>query len=608
MTGGPMSGRHASRVAGAYMVLALLWILVSDGLLVLLDVELAGPAAIIKGVAFVLVTGVVLYMAERRSAGRLAASAAEAVRSEQAAQIINEEYERIAGHLSAVLDAMPLPIVALEADGTVVMWNAAAESTFGWSAQEVVGQTNPIVPAGSRGEYEALIGRALAGEAVRGAEIIRRRKDGSSVHLRLHTAPVKAEDGGTVGIVAVFEDVTAERRMRAELADYREHLEDLVEERTTELRETNARLAEATNAKSAFLARLSHDLRTPLNSIIGFTRLLLKEMPGPINDEQRKQLAMVEGAGAHLLELINDVLDLSKIEAGRLELTFADVAVGELAEEIAALMSPLAAEKGLAWQLDVADPDVVLETDRRKVIQILANLLGNAVKFTREGSVGLSVRRDDGDVLFEVTDTGIGVPAEAQERIFQEFEQVSPDDRADGTGLGLAIAQRLAGLLHGSISLNSEPGAGSTFTLRLPLIVPEPDAGAVDTPKPLILTVDDDVDALDSYGYQFGRRGYRVVRALTGAQALERARVLHPDLIMLDIVLPDTDGLEILRALKAEAATADIPVVCASVIRLEHVPEGAEAALVKPLDESSLVSTVEQVLNASDRRQGEGRS
>ncbi|MDI6900280.1 MAG: ATP-binding protein [Anaerosomatales bacterium] len=604
-----MSGRHASRVAGAYMVLALLWILVSDGVLVLLDVELAGPAAIIKGVAFVLVTGVVLYVAERRSAGQLAATAAEAVRSEQAAQIINEEYERIAGHLSAVLDAMPLPIVALEGDGTVVMWNTAAESTFGWSAQEVIGQTNPIVPAGSRGEYEALIGRALAGEAIRGAEIARLRKDGVMVPLRLHTAPITAEeDGRAVGIVAVFEDVTAERRMRAELADYREHLEDLVEERTTELRETNARLAEATNAKSAFLARLSHDLRTPLNSIIGFTRLLLKEMPGPINDEQRKQLAMVEGAGAHLLELINDVLDLSKIEAGRLELTFADVAVGELAEEIAALMSPLAAEKGLAWQLDVADPDVVLETDRRKVIQILANLLGNAVKFTREGSVGLSVRRDDGDVLFEVTDTGIGVPAEAQERIFQEFEQVSPDDRADGTGLGLAIAQRLAGLLHGSISLNSEPGAGSTFTLRLPLIVPEPDAGAVDTPKPLILTVDDDVDALDSYGYQFGRRGYRVVRALTGAQALERARVLHPDLIMLDIVLPDTDGLEILRALKAEAATADIPVVCASVIRLEHVPEGAEAALVKPLDESSLVSTVEQVLNASDRRQGEGRS
>lgn len=591
------------------MVLALLWILVSDGVLVLLDVELAGPAAIIKGVAFVLVTGVVLYVAERRSAGQLAATAAEAVRSEQAAQIINEEYERIAGHLSAVLDAMPLPIVALEGDGTVVMWNTAAESTFGWSAQEVIGQTNPIVPAGSRGEYEALIGRALAGEAIRGAEIARLRKDGVMVPLRLHTAPITAEeDGRAVGIVAVFEDVTAERRMRAELADYREHLEDLVEERTTELRETNARLAEATNAKSAFLARLSHDLRTPLNSIIGFTRLLLKEMPGPINDEQRKQLAMVEGAGAHLLELINDVLDLSKIEAGRLELTFADVAVGELAEEIAALMSPLAAEKGLAWQLDVADPDVVLETDRRKVIQILANLLGNAVKFTREGSVGLSVRRDDGDVLFEVTDTGIGVPAEAQERIFQEFEQVSPDDRADGTGLGLAIAQRLAGLLHGSISLNSEPGAGSTFTLRLPLIVPEPDAGAVDTPKPLILTVDDDVDALDSYGYQFGRRGYRVVRALTGAQALERARVLHPDLIMLDIVLPDTDGLEILRALKAEAATADIPVVCASVIRLEHVPEGAEAALVKPLDESSLVSTVEQVLNASDRRQGEGRS
>lgn len=591
------------------MVLALLWILVSDGVLMLLDVELAGPAAIIKGVAFVLVTGVVLYVAERRSAGQLAATAAEAVRSEQAAQIINEEYERIAGHLSAVLDAMPLPIVALEADGTVVMWNTAAESTFGWGAQEVIGQTNPIVPAGSRGEYEALIGRALAGEAIRGAEIARLRKDGVMVPLRLHTAPITAEeDGRAVGIVAVFEDVTAERRMRAELADYREHLEDLVEERTTELRETNARLAEATNAKSAFLARLSHDLRTPLNSIIGFTRLLLKEMPGPINDEQRKQLAMVEGAGAHLLELINDVLDLSKIEAGRLELTFADVAVGELAEEIAALMSPLAAEKGLAWQLDVADPDVVLETDRRKVIQILANLLGNAVKFTREGSVGLSVRRDDGDVLFEVTDTGIGVPAEAQERIFQEFEQVSPDDRADGTGLGLAIAQRLAGLLHGSISLNSEPGAGSTFTLRLPLIVPEPDAGAVDTPKPLILTVDDDVDALDSYGYQFGRRGYRVVRALTGAQALERARVLHPDLIMLDIVLLDTDGLEILRALKAEAATADIPVVCASLIRLEHVPEGAEAALVKPLDESSLVSTVEQVLNASDRRQGEGRS
>ncbi len=608
MTGGPVTGRHAYRVAAAYVVIALLWILVSDGVLLLFEVELAGPAALAKGMLFVLVTGAALYVAERRSAERLAASAAHAARNEQATRTLTEEYERTASYLSAVLDAMPLPVVALQADGTVVMWNAAAERTFGWSAREVIGQANPIVATNSRDEYEALLGRALGGEAVRGAEIVRRHKDGSPVYLRLHTAPVRAEDDGLIGAVAVFEDVTAERRMRAELADYREHLEDLVDERTSELRDTNIRLADATNAKSAFLARLSHDLRTPLNSIIGFTRLLLKEMPGPLNAEQRKQLGMVEAAGAHLLELINDVLDLSKIEAGRLELTFADVAVGEMAGEVADLVAPLAAEKGLAWQLDVDDPDLVVETDRRTATRILGNLLGNAVKFTRTGSVGLSVRRDGESVLFEVTDTGIGIPPEAQERIFEEFEQVSRDDRADGTGLGLAIARRLAGLLHGSITLQSEPGAGSTFTLELPLHAPEPEPEVVKTRAALILTVDDDVDALDSYGYQFGRRGYRVVRALTGAQALERARALHPDLVVLDIVLPDVDGFEVLRSLKADPVTADIPVVCASVMRLELLPEGAEAALVKPLDESDMVSTIERVLKTSDRQQGEGQT
>jgi PAS domain S-box-containing protein len=269
------------------------------------------------------------------------------------------------------------------------------------------------------------------------------------------------------------------RRAEEELFRHREHLEELVEERTVELRELNERLRQATEAKSRFLAHMSHELRTPLNSVIGFTAMMLKGMAGELNPEQEKQLGMVDRAGKQLLRLVNDVLEISKIEAGRMSVEPGDVTLAELVDDVAATIRPLADEKDLALHVAVGDGETVLHTDRGKLGEVLVNVLANAVKFTERGDVELDARAEEPDVVFTVTDTGIGIAPEDQERIFDEFEQAKRPGGAGrsvrGTGLGLAISKRLTELLGGTLRVESEPGRGSVFVLRVPRVIEDED-------------------------------------------------------------------------------------------------------------------------------------
>lgn len=379
------------------------------------------------------------------------------------------ELELVSRRLETVIDAAPVAIVALDVEGRVTLWNPAAERMFGWTEAEVLGTPHPIVPPEAVTEYQEKIGEVFSGGQHIGLELKRMRKDGSSITVRLNSAPLTGENGALLGVLGLLEDVSEAAEVRAELERYREGLEDLVRARTAELEETNEQLAAATAAKSAFLASMSHELRTPLNSIIGFTSLLLQGMVGPLNEEQTRQLDMVSASGQQLLALIDDILDLSRIEVGKVDVAAQRVALADLIEAVERVFRPLTEQSGLVWRCEY-DEAVTLLTDPRLAEQVLANLLSNAIKYTVAGSVSLDVRVLADEVRFAVADTGPGIPPDVQTIIFEEFERGPETRRAaiQGTGLGLAISSRIAALLGGRIELSSIQGEGSIFTFVLP--------------------------------------------------------------------------------------------------------------------------------------------
>jgi signal transduction histidine kinase len=278
--------------------------------------------------------------------------------------------------------------------------------------------------------------------------------------------------GQPVGLLAALEDITERKRNEAELRKYRMDLERLVEERTAELAVAMEKAQEADRLKSAFLASMSHELRTPLNSIIGFTGIILQGLVGSLNDEQAKQMGMVQHSARHLLSLINDVLDISKIEAGQLKVEAERFDMAQLVAEVLGGLQPVADKKGLTLDCRMAPEVGDLVGDRRRVEQILINLLNNALKFTERGGVHLHCRVENGFVATSVRDTGIGIKPEDQAKLFQAFRQIDTGlaRRYEGTGLGLNICKRLVDLLGGSIWVESA-GAdqGSSFTFTLPV-------------------------------------------------------------------------------------------------------------------------------------------
>jgi signal transduction histidine kinase/CheY-like chemotaxis protein len=464
-------------------------------------------------------------------------------------------------------------------------------------------------------QWYLLLGVGLIAVAFTGSALLANRLTGRLRRLRYAADQIGAGRLDTEIVVEGGDEVgrLAERfrAMAGQLRDHIATLEQKVDERTRDLRLKAEELARAnddlvrlTKLKSDFLARMSHELRTPLNSIIGFSELLLAEGCGPVNEEQRDGLERVVRNGKNLLQLINDILDISKIEADRLTLKFGPASLRSIVDNALSSMMLRATAKKIALTAAV-DPEVpTLYTDEVRVLQILNNLLSNAVKFTRQGGVTLTARAVGGGVVIAVQDTGIGIAAADVPKLFTEFYQTDSGKARefDGTGLGLAITRRLSEALGGGVTVTSEAGVGSTFTVTLPIVAPgaETEAAAAAATReaeqaagqrrvggqPTILIVDDDQATHRLMAENLKPLGARFLTATTGAAGLQAARTEHPDLILLDIRLPDRQGWEVLHDLKVDPVTVDIPVIVVSVLDREALgfSLGASDYIVKPVN------------------------
>jgi signal transduction histidine kinase/DNA-binding response OmpR family regulator len=366
----------------------------------------------------------------------------------------------------------------------------------------------------------------------------------------------------------------------------------------------------ANQAKSTFLASMSHEFRTPLNAIIGYAEMLEEEAGDAGQEDLLPDLGKIRSAGRHLLGVINDVLDLSKIEAGRTDLYLETFSVAALVDEVAATVRPMAEGKGNRLEV-VYDAGLgEMYSDLTKVRQTLLNLTGNASKFTEAGMVTLSARREGDDVVFDVTDTGIGIAPEHLDRLFQPFSQAesSTARRFGGTGLGLVISRRFSEMLGGDVTVQSQPGVGSTFTVRLPAhfeqhaaAPAEPAAGAPapsQVPAPVrasangsaVLVIEEDAAVRQLLEGVLTEEGYRVVTAAGDADTVELARRLHPDAITIDLALPSLAGWELLAAIKADSELSATPVIVLLVLdEVAGVPLGATDYLTKPVQRERLV-------------------
>jgi signal transduction histidine kinase/ActR/RegA family two-component response regulator len=403
-----------------------------------------------------------------------------------------------------------------------------------------------------------------------------------------------------------------------EVQRHRDHLEELVRERTTELRWAKERAEVASQAKTDFLARMSHELRTPLNAIMGYAQIL--KMDGTLTERQQAFLKTIHGSGEHLLMLIVDILDLSRIEAGKTALHLTPINPIALVAMLDDILHIKAAEKQLTFLAQCGDDvPTALLADERRLRQVLINLLTNAIKFTPSGVVRVGMQLAGVDpvnmharIRFEVQDSGIGIPAEDQQRIFEPFEQAGDSrSRAAGTGLGLSISRQLVRLMGGELHLQSQEGEGSLFWFELSFPVVQAVAlrgnaqeavTGYEGPRRSILIVDD-VEANRAMLVELLQSlGFTTQQAANGQEALERAQAMLPDLVLMDLAMPVMDGLEATRRLRATAHTRELPVIALSanvsdLHRDQALVAGATMFMAKPIDSAALLVSVGQCLS-----------
>jgi PAS domain S-box-containing protein len=489
-------------------------------------------------------------------------------------------------HFEVLVRNSPVAIVVLDIDHHVLSCNPAFEQLYGYTQSEVIGANldDLITTPETRSQAVSYTVQAAQSRTVQGIGQ-RRRKDGSMVDVEVLAVPVII-DGVRTGMMGLYHDVS-------ELLSARQ-------------------VAEAANsAKSQFLANMSHELRTPLNAIIGYSEMLEEDATDRGHDDYVPDLQKIRAAGRHLLALINDVLDLSKIEAGKLDLYLETFDLTTAITDVATTVDPLVTRRHNRLTVHCARDLGAIHSDLTRVRQVLLNLLSNASKFTENGVITLAAERQGAAVVLRVTDTGIGMTPEQMGRLFEPFSQAetTTSKKYGGTGLGLAITRRFCELMGGDVDVESEMGRGSTFTVRLPVdaavplgaeAAPVVPANGGDAPRPsqrrvgLVLVIDDDPAARAITHRALSRDGYEVVEAADGESGLAAAKARHPDLITLDVLMPGMDGWAVLAALKADPAVATIPVILQTIVEDRNMgfALGAAEYLTKPIDRKQLTSLV----------------
>jgi PAS domain S-box-containing protein len=537
----------------------------------------------------------------------LGAPAAAALRTAElfaSLEVERRSAAREALRFGTVLDQMADGVIVVDAKGRVERSNASAQELLGSALADVPVQEWParfdlVSPDGrALGPAEFPLVRAMRGERVRRATFIVRSDWGAERHLSCSAGPIVKQSGEPAGAAMVLRDVSDEHQY----AEMLRHTNRELRRQADVLEQVNQQLREATKAKDQFLAVMSHELRTPINAIMGYSDLLDLGVKGPLNDDQRAMLSRVRETSRHLLGLINEVLDLAKIGAGRMDLVLAEVDAGAVVQGAARQILPLAEAKGLYLRVEPPPPQrhpAIVRADETRLMQIIVNLLSNAVKFTDSGGVTVACEREGEDVLIRVTDTGPGVPPHEAERIFEEFYQVEGGlSRASGgTGLGLAIARRFARLMGGDIAVDTRADDGSTFILCLPSAGSRGRDGQVAADagrETTVLMLAHEAGVIGRLSEELGGEP-RLLGATDPAHFAALARRDRPALVAIDATVPGFGAWRALAALSGDPATSRLRVLLFAV----HDEAGARAIdlglfslLSKPLSVESVTDSV----------------
>jgi PAS domain S-box-containing protein len=502
--------------------------------------------------------------------------------------------------LQSMLDSMSDGVIVADDTGEMLVINPAAERllkvsssdllTDNWAERHGLYRPDMVTPY-PNGEFPLM--KAISGQVTESAQVfvLGDRSDTQGIWLSVDARPIRDEDGVVHNGVAIFRNITASKRAEEALLRAKE-------------------AAEAANrSKSQFLANMSHELRTPLNAIIGYSEILEEQATDLGQEDYIPDLQKIHSAGRHQQSLIDDILDLSKIEAGKMELDLTTFDISEMITEVTTTVQAVVEKNGNTLEVNCASEMGFMHADMTKVRQVLFNFLSNAGKFTENGTIRLEATRVNVDnremVRFAVRDTGIGMTDEQIAKLFQDFTQVdaSTTRKYGGTGLGLAISRRYCEMMGGSIDVDSTPGVGSTFRFELPAKVviraetPKSgadllgnDTGDTDTPTSLVLVVDDDPVARDLMSRLLAKEGFEVATAGNGVEALQIARERQPAAITLDVMMPEMDGWEVLSILKGSRDVADIPVVMVTMADDRHTGFvlGASDYVTKPIEPGRL--------------------
>ncbi len=546
---------------------------------------------VLGGAIVVLGVTAVFLMRLRRSHATIRALNASL---EQRVQVRTSELRQQTRYLRTLIDTLPWWVWLKDTHSRYLAVNQAAADTCGMSADELVGKSDlDVRPREMAEAFRADDQAVMATRGRKTVEELQLLTNGESAWMETFKAPVVDEDGSVLGTVGFARNIS--ERKAAEAA-------------------REAALAEAqrlARVRSDFLAQMSHELRTPLNGVLGYAQILRRDKT--LSERQRAGIAVIQQSGEHLLTLINDILDLTKIEAGKLELACANVSLNPCLQGVAEIIRIKAEQKQLDFvcMIDPALPSLVV-ADEKRLRQVLLNLLANAVKFTERGYVELRVRFIPPErVRFEVADTGIGIAPDNRESIFRPFEQADHVQRRfGGTGLGLAITRQFVHLMGGDIHVDSQVGAGSTFWFELVLPPVAGDSLPHETeqvvrgyagPRKTILVVDDVAGNRAVVVDLLGDLGFAMLEAVDGADAVQKTELLKPDLVLMDIVMPGMDGLEATRRLRALPCCSAVPIIAISANAFSQDEERYLAAdvnafLTKPVDHGKLLLQIASLL------------